>query len=225
MRNDLVEVVVVGDRSGSMYSIVGAATSGFKEFVRKQSQESGDVHLTLYTFDDHVEKVLDRVDLKDKTTLDLVETNTNKWFEPRGMTALYDALARAINDIGARLANTPEPLRPGKVIVVGITDGQENSSREVNINRLRDMISTQTNKYSWQFVFIGTNQDAILTGRQLGISADSALSFAANDSGTLESYRALSKYTSRVRHNVAKGANTVSEAFTSEEREAALDVN
>lgn len=224
MRNDLVELVVVADRSGSMRSIVDAATSGFKEYVTNQSKEAGDAYLTLYTFDDVVERVLDRVDVKDKTTLALVDAKTAEWFMPRGMTALYDAMGQAINDVGLRLAKTPEALRPGKVIVVGITDGAENMSKSFTQAKLREMITEQTSKYKWDFVFIGTNQDAMLTARSIGIAPESALYYSASAKGTGGSYEALSGLTTRARFSSFSGVD-ISASFNNLERELAVDTN
>jgi hypothetical protein len=224
MRNDLVELVVVADRSGSMSNIVDAATSGFKEYVNNQAREDGSAYLTLYTFDDVTERVLDRVDIKDKATIALVDTKTPDWFLPRGMTALYDAMGQAINEVGARLAATPEALRPGKVIVVGITDGAENSSRRISQDKLRAMITEQTSKYKWDFVFIGTNQDALLTARGLGIAPEAALYFSASAKGAEGSYEALSGLTSRARYSSFRGVD-ISASFNNLERELAVDAN
>ena len=43
---------------------------------------------------------------------------------------MLDAIGRAVNATGARLAAMPEDRRPGTVIVGIMTDGLENASRE-----------------------------------------------------------------------------------------------
>ena len=78
---------------------------------------------------------------------------------PRGSTALYDAIGRTINEVGARLAATPEPDRPGKVIVAILTDGQENASTEFSRETIATMISHQQKAYAWEFVFLAANHD------------------------------------------------------------------
>jgi hypothetical protein len=207
-----------------MRSIVHAATSGFKEYVVNQSQKDGDAYLTLYTFDDTAERVLDRVDLKDQATLALIDTKTDEWFMPRGMTALYDAMGKAIDEVGLRLANTPEALRPGKVIVVGITDGAENCSQFFKKERLRQMITEQTNKYKWDFVFIGTNQDAMLTATSIGIRKEAALYYSPTAKGTEGSYRALGTLTERARYMSSRGVDIIA-TFDDLERKIAVDAN
>ena len=66
---------------------------------------------------------------------------------PRGSTALLDAVGRAINETGDRLAKMAEPDRPGLVIFVIVTDGEENASREFSKATIKEMIERQQTKY------------------------------------------------------------------------------
>jgi hypothetical protein len=93
------------------------------------------------------------------------------------MTALYDAIGKTINTVGRELADLDESERPGLVQFVIITDGMENASREFTSDAVKNLITHQTEKYNWDFVFIGSNQDAVLTASTLGISAGSALTY------------------------------------------------
>jgi hypothetical protein len=205
-----------------MQSIYQTAVSGFKEYIQSQLQVDGDVTLSIYTFDNYSEKVLDRVSLKDVRTQSAIDEKTATWFAPRGSTALYDAMARAINETGEKLRSTPEHLRPAKVLVVTITDGYENASRLVSQESLRNLIQQQSNVYKWDFVFIGANQDAVLTARDLGISLDAAMTFNATLGGTEAVYKSLSKGTLSTRYAAAAGRE-VNYAFSEEDRSAALD--
>jgi hypothetical protein len=99
------------------------------------------------------------------------------------MTPLLDAAGRMINDLGSSLGGLPENLRPGKVIVIIITDGQENSSREMNAAQIKSMITLQENTYDWQFVFLGANFDAVGEGEKLGMKANASITYAANECG------------------------------------------
>jgi len=222
MRNDLVELVFVFDRSGSMTSIYQTAVAGFKEYIQSQLGVPGDCTLSLYTFDNTSEKVLDRVSLKDTLTQSLIAENTALWFRPRGSTALFDTVARAIRETGEKLAATPEHLRPGKVILVTITDGYENCSTFTSRDALRSMIEHQQGVYKWDFVFIGANQDAVLTAQGLGIRAEAALTYLANDASADAMMRTLGNYTSSARYACAKGVD-INAAFSAEERSAVLD--
>ena len=222
MNQNLVEVVVIADRSGSMVSIVDSAIEGFLSFVKAQAALDGEVDLSLYTFDDSVDKRLDKISLKKDGIVAFIEASTRQWFSPRGGTALYDTLMHATSEIGKRLASTPEAERPGKVLVLIITDGAENASRLASKETVRAMIEEQTNVYKWEFAYIGANQDSILTATTLGISPRSAINFSASAKGMSNTYEALNNFTSRVRYSAYAGVE-VNTAFSEEEREAAAE--
>src|SRR5699024_336285 len=101
---------------------------------------------------------------------------------------LLDAVGRTIDAVGARLAAAPEEERPEHVVFVITTDGMENSSREYTAKRVRGMIEHQQQKYSWQFVFLGANIDAVSEARKLGISAKYAADFTPSHSGVRKMY-------------------------------------
>jgi hypothetical protein len=46
---------------------------------------------------------------------------------------------------------------PGKTLVVVMTDGMENSSTEYTLKQVQDRIKEQTEKYSWEFIYMGTD--------------------------------------------------------------------
>lgn len=81
-------------------------------------------------------------------------------YTPSNTTALLDAVGKAINSIGRRLADTPEADRPGKVIFAIITDGYENASTEFSRSQVFSMVTHQREKYGWEFIFLGANIDA-----------------------------------------------------------------
>ena len=131
MRNDLTDITLVVDRSGSMESIKSDAEGGINEFIRQQASEPGEALLTLMQFDTEYDLVHNGVNVTDVSPYTLV---------PRGMTALLDAVGRAINETGARLAAMSEQERPGLVVFVIVTDGAENSSKEFSRADIRKMI-------------------------------------------------------------------------------------
>jgi hypothetical protein len=79
------------------------------------------------------------------------------------------------------------------------TDGMENASREFNYEKIRQMIERQKNKYSWEFIFLGANIDAIATAERFGISKDRATNFNADSEGTLLNYEVISETVSCLR--------------------------
>ncbi len=74
-------------------------------------------------------------------------------FVPRGSTALLDAIGRAIAETGEALSKLPEADRPGTVIFVTLTDGEENSSLHFDMATINQQISHQRSVYQWQFCF------------------------------------------------------------------------
>ena len=53
------------------------------------------------------------------------------------------------------------------------------------------MVKHQTEKYSWQFVYIGANQDAFAVGQGLGIAQ--AQNYQANAAGTSDMFAGVSR--------------------------------
>lgn len=177
---NLSEIVFILDRSGSMSSMTQAAISGYNEFLAAQQATRDDqdhplpATFSLVLFDHEFKVVHNRVPIATARPL------TGETYQPRGNTALLDAIGRGIDHIGARLAATPEPDRPAKVIFAILTDGEENSSRQYDMAAINRRITHQTNKYSWEFMFLGANQDAIATAARMGIHASQSATFAAN---------------------------------------------
>lgn len=168
MKNGYTHISMVLDRSGSMASCADDTRGGFNAFIEEQKKQPGEATLTLTQFDDVIETVHSGIPLRDVPTLR---------FEPRGMTALLDAIGKAINTTGQWLSAKPEHERPEKVVFVILTDGHENASREFTRAKVFEMIRHQETNYRWQFVFLGANQDAIKAGADLGISAQSSMTY------------------------------------------------
>lgn len=182
MRENLTEMVFVLDRSGSMSGLAVDTIGGFNELIEKQKKIEGDAYVTTVLFDHEYEVLHDHVALEEVAPL------TDKEYFARGSTALLDAVGRTIDAVGARLAAAPEEERPAHVVFVITTDGMENSSREYTAQRVRGMIEHQQQKYSWQFVFLGANMDAVSEARNLGISAKYAADFTPSHSGVRKMY-------------------------------------
>ncbi len=208
MRNDLTDITLVVDRSGSMASIRSDAEGGVNEFIRGQAEELGEAVLTLVQFDTEYDFVHRGVPVGDVPQFKL---------RPRGATALLDAVGRAINETGSRLAKLPEADRPGLVIFVVTTDGLENSSVEFTKAQIKQMIEHQQNAYNWQFTFLGANQDAFAEAGAMGMDRGGAANYAPDK--VRYAYAATGSKVARMRKARAAGT-TVSNDFTEEEREA-----
>lgn len=211
MRENLTEMVFVLDRSGSMSGLAADTIGGFNELIEKQKKIEGDAYVTTVLFDHEYEVLHDHVALKEVAPL------TDKEYFARGSTALLDAVGRTINAVGVRLAATPEEERPGHVVFVITTDGMENASREYTAKQVREMVEHQQQKYSWQFVFLGANMDAVSEAGKLGISAKYAADFTPSHSGVRKMYSmALDRVMSGKRTGVSLSADWKSALDTDE---------
>jgi electron transfer flavoprotein alpha subunit len=167
---DWTHIAVVLDRSGSMSGIKRQTADSLDEFINKQKDVGGNASVTLAQFDDQYDIVWKDKDLSETTSV-------SRFYRPRGLTALLDAIGKTINSVGASLAAKPDDEKPDKVIFVILTDGLENASKEYTREKIFDMIRHQEEKYGWEFVFLGANQDAIGVGMELGIKMGSAATY------------------------------------------------
>ena len=209
MKENFTRIAIILDRSGSMESCKESTVAGFNEFIRTQREIPGEATVKLVQFDDQYETVFDKP-LKECPEL------TQNTFVPRGSTALLDAQGRTIVELGQELAALPEQERPSKVIVVTLTDGLENASKQYNLDKIGEMIREQRDKYNWDFVFLGANQDAIATAAAMSIPLPSAMSYSTSKAGVAATMAAVSHY-------VGAARSGRSAAFSAEDRESAME--
>ncbi len=195
MRQDYTHIAVILDRTGSMESIRDDTIGGFNAFLKKQKAEPGTATLTLVQFDtqDPYEVIH-----QFKPIGEVPELN-RETYVPRASTPLMDALGRGINDLEKSLSELKEDERPSKVIVIIVTDGQENSSREFQKEQIEKMIREKTEKNAWQFVFLSADLAAIGDAMSVGIHADAVLLFEKSHKGSSGAWASLSKQTSGYR--------------------------
>lgn len=208
-----VVVGVVLDRSGSMMSIKKPTIDGFNEFLGEQTKLPGNVLLSLTQFDTSFDVIHDMV------PLDQVPMLTDATFVPRGGTALFDAIGVTVASIEKSIANLPE--EPARVVLVIMTDGGENSSKEYTKDAVNALIEDKRNKRKnaepWDIVFLGANQDAFAAGNQMGVARDATSNYAATAAGTKAVFAGVSSYVGRSRTYASRGVATAN-AFSPEER-------
>lgn len=192
-KENFTSINVIIDASGSMSGLTDDTISSFNTFLQEQKAFPGEAVFTLCTFNTDYRLVHDFTKIASVTDLDVAT------YRPQGGTALLDAMGTTIDSVGRKLAALPEEERPSKVIFLVITDGHENSSRRYVAEQIKSMVEHQKDKYSWEFVFMGANIDAIGTGTNLGISAHNTLNYAATSAGTHQLYRSVSENMSNYR--------------------------
>jgi len=182
--------IMVIDRSGSMFSTANDATGGIRTFAREQAELPGRATLSFYQFDHSIEKVYD---------FDSIRQAENYTLNPGGSTRLLDAVGTAVTEEGSRLADMPEDQRPGKVMVLIVTDGEENSSVEWELGSLKELVTRQHDVYGWEFSFIGANIDAFSVASSIGIAGASAANYTSTSAGTRQAYAKMSNAASAYR--------------------------
>ena len=207
MRNDLTDITLILDSSGSMESCRSDAEGGLNNFIEEQKGQPGDALFTLVKFSTGYDFEHKAVPIGQVSKVVL---------RPSGGTALLDAVGRGIIEAGQRLAAMPEEQRPGLVVFVILTDGEENSSRVFKKETVRKMIEEQTRVYSWQFVFLGANQDAFAEAGGIGIAPATCANYAVDRAA--EGIKVTSAKVSKARSAVARGVMPDLK-FTDDERE------
>lgn len=164
------------DRSGSMNTLREAAVGGFNKFIAEQRKVEGEAEVSFVIFDDVVETVFSGVDLKE------VKELTQADFVPRGYTALYDALGQTIT------ANRDTHSDDVQTILVVMTDGAENASKEYSQPAIQALIKDVEATLGWETIFLGANIDVQSVARSLGIKGSNSVAFAANSKGMETAY-------------------------------------
>ena len=186
--NNLTEIALILDQSGSMQSIKAGTLEGVNAFLDQQKEENASypVRFSLTLFSTAPKVRYSSVPVTEVPLL------TEKTYLPSGNTALLDAIGITIDEIGKRLEETPEAERPAKVIVAIMTDGEENSSRVFNWHQISEKIKHQTEVYKWEFLFMGANQDAIANASRINISVESSTNYYQQDGSAKHVLRAMS---------------------------------
>ena len=195
MKKDLIELVFILDRSGSMAGLENDTIGGYNAMLTNQQQEAGEAVVTTVLFDDEYELLHDRINIKG------IRPITAREYYVRGCTALLDAIGKTIHKIDNVQQHTSEDERAEKVMFVITTDGLENASQEYNYKKIRAMVEKQQEQYGWVFIFLGANIDAIGAAADLGIRADRAANYHADGIGTQLNYIVVSEVVSDLRNN------------------------
>lgn len=193
------ELVMILDKSGSMAGVVTDTIGGFNAMVAKQKAEAGAgiCHVSTVLFDDDVEILHNRVDIRN------VQPMTEREYRIGGSTALLDAVGLAIqHHVRVQRYAAPDE-RADKVVFVVITDGYENASRQFTFEQVRQMVQHEQAKYGWEFLLLGANIDTVAMASGLGVRADRAASYHCDGKGVAENFDGISKAVSNLRRRKA----------------------
>ena len=195
MKKNLIEIVFILDRSGSMAGLESDTIGGFNSLIAKQKKEEGQALVTTVLFDDRSEVLHDRV------PLERIRPMTEDDYYVRGCTALLDALGETIHRIATIHKYAREEDRPEKTLFIITTDGKENASKHYSYDKVKQMVEKEKSKYGWEFLFLGANIDALDVAGRMGISSDRAANYHSDEEGTALNYSVLSDAVAAVRCN------------------------
>lgn len=164
-------IAIVLDESGSMAASQPATISGFNEYI-DSFRKYDDVYVTLTKFNGTSKVVFNSMAAKNVPVLDY------RNYTPSGSTALFDAVADAVNAID-RVATAND-----RVLVLILSDGQENASVEYKTkSAIKNLITSKEAKGNFTFTFMGANQDAWAEGFSIGIPVYNTITYTTTNTG------------------------------------------
>lgn len=192
-------IAFILDRSGSMGSVKGATISGFNEYVENLKRSDPNATLSLTLFDS---EGIDSADARKTSEVALLDDRS---YQPRANTPLWDAVGQVVS----KSQDNPDTA----YLVVILTDGQENASREWDRKKLADLVKAKEATGRWTFAYLGSNQDAWAEAGKWGAHAGSTISYAAGAHGTQSAMNTMTAATMDWAANAKSGAASASANF------------
>lgn len=198
MKENQLKIIFILDESGSMQGTESDVIGGFNQFLEQQKAKAYEKSsVSLYKFNSSWSKIFSDLPLNEIRPLQPGD------YTPGGLTALYDAIGTAISEADKQQAHTGPGLKaeskqeaapeatseskqeataqskPDMVMMVIITDGQENASREYDSQRVKRLIQKHEQNENWQFIYLGSDLSNFADAEALGFKYK-ASSYKAN---------------------------------------------
>lgn len=186
-------IIAVLDRSGSMSSRATDVIGGFNAFLKNQKEIKDGSYMSLYLFDDHINRVFHNKGLEE-----VGELNSST-YTIGGSTALLDAVGTAINDAGDEK----------KAVLFVITDGQENASTRFRKEAIQGLISEREKK-GWQVIYLGADVNAFADAAAAGFGVSNTANFVNTRSGYWTANATADLATKSYRMGSARGMSSFS---------------
>lgn len=169
------------DRSGSMTGVLNETIDGVNSFIKRQKEdENYEIIFSLSQFDHEYEV------LKNAENVKFFKELSKENYIPRGWTALRDSVSRCIGDAKKYLSSLKEERKPAKVLIVIITDGEENSSKEVSDSEVRELIKDCQDNLKWEIIFLSSDIKATTTARDIyAMKGNSVANFDRGNEGNV----------------------------------------
>ena len=209
-------IVMLLDRSGSMASIASDIIGGVNTFLAEQRANGADARISLVQFDsqDPQDTIAWGVPVAEMTDLD------SRTFVPRGGTPLLDATGLTIDRVMVEnRARVATGLAADDVVFVAITDGEENSSREYSLERVKGLIADRTAE-GWTFVYLSAGIDAYGDAERLGITVDKTQRWEASSKSARGLMSSTSRAVSSLRDKKRRGLDASDDDFFADGKDA-----
>ena len=167
-----------------MSSLTTDTVGGFNEYLADRQRETPDALMSVTLFD------TERDEMHVAKPMSEIPKLTEERYRQGGMgyTALNDAIGGTIAAIDAG-----DYAKGRKVLVVVMTDGRENASKEwTSRAQVAELVRRKENA-GWKFVFFGANIETFAEGESLSIPASRSVQFKASSQGTSDSFRKMSR--------------------------------
>ncbi len=171
-------VTFVLDETGSMQIRKDVTISGFNEWMQEMEKFPSEVLLNLIKFHSEKHEMLFKQAVLGQTQPRLTKEN----YQPASTTPLLDAVGRAIRETDEQLENLPDDT---EVILVILTDGEENASTEFSLEAIKALIQEKIDA-GWAITYLGASEEAWQGGQALGVPLGSTMNFV----GTPDSVQA-----------------------------------
>ena len=177
-REKIREIIIVLDKSGSMMSMFDSVVKGYQHFLDQIEKSKKLSYITLVLFDKNVDEVFTRKSVD--------EARDFKYL-PEDGTALYSAIGWTIESVSETQGSLSDVNKASEVLFAIITDGEENSSKNIDKDELREMITIKREVEGWKFVFLGATPEVCRQGEDLGILASDNYDFGSDERDAGES--------------------------------------
>jgi len=174
MSQKKVYVSFLLDRSGSMASHKGWVIDAFNEYI-SGIKDDDRIVFTLTTFDSEgTDVVFDAVPVSEVPPL------TDRTYQPRAATPLYDAIGQSVGKIEKVIKKGGYGKKKQRVLFIILTDGEENASQEYSRRNAFDLIR-QKESLGWTVTYLGANQDAYAVGMGLGVHPGNVANYSMDN--------------------------------------------
>ena len=183
--------LLIVDASSSMSPLTKSTISGVNEQIDSIKQLEKEFpnqkyNMSFIHFSDSV--TIEYANRQSSALEHISESN----YRCSGMTALLDAIGVGVRNLNEKIGDKIASGEAAAVVVI-ITDGEENASREFDGPKVKSMIEELQATNRWTFTFVGANIDSISTASRYGIDVKNVMQFSGDELSNKKVYASMTK--------------------------------